>query len=148
MSKKLIQMLLRPGMKIMRSGCWMSLGGMGKWRTGWPNGMSQRRIGPSQVMVLPSPFLGGNNVTILVMRTLLFSLLFLPCAFLVHSFLILLTCFHTSSLVTSYTGFEPCYSPLSRLSDALVFSFARYAHFFLSHLLSPFGVFCTPLLHL
>jgi hypothetical protein len=52
---------------------------MGKWRIGWPSGMSSRRIGPKQVMALPSPFLGGDNVTILVTRTLHFALFFLHC---------------------------------------------------------------------
>jgi hypothetical protein len=47
----------------------MSLGGMGRWRKGQPSGMSPRRIGPKQVMMLPSPFLGGDNIAILVTRT-------------------------------------------------------------------------------
>jgi hypothetical protein len=96
-SRKLTLMLPGLGLRMQRSGCWMSLGGMGRWRIGWHSGMSPRRIGPRQVMVLPSPFLGGDNITILVTRT--------------HNFL----CFSCTVLtlcaclaVFSFTAVPPC----------------------------------------
>jgi hypothetical protein len=135
------------GMRMLRNGCWMSLGGMGRWRIGWPSGMSPRRIGPRWVMALPSPFLGGDNVTILVTRTLLFSLISLPCTFLVCSLLFLLTCRCTSSPVTPSAGITPCIPPLSRLPDTPAVFPSRILPFFHTLFLpSPFGEFCTPLL--
>jgi hypothetical protein len=120
---------------------------MGKWRIGWPSGMSPRRIGPRRVMALPSPFLGGDNVTILVTRTLHFSLFFLHCSLFVCSSRCFLLFRCTSSRVTPSTGITPCLPPLSRLSDAPTVFPSHILPFLHTLVLpSPFGEFCTPLL--
>jgi hypothetical protein len=136
-----------PGMKMLRSRFWMNPGGMVRWRTGWPSGISPRRIVPRWVMALPNPFLGGDNVRILVTRTQLFSLFFLTCSLFVCSFLCFLLYRCTSSPVTPSASITLCFPPLSCLSDTPVFSFAHYVHFFRSHWIpSPASMFCTPFL--
>jgi hypothetical protein len=87
------------------------------------------------------------HVTILVTRTLLFSLISLPCTFLVRSLLFLLTCRCASPPVTPSASITPCIPPLSRLLDAPAVFPSRILPFFHTLFLpSPFGEFCTPLL--
>jgi hypothetical protein len=83
-----------------------------------------------------------RSVTILVTRTLHFSLFFLHCSLFVRLSRCFLLFRCASSPVTPSTSITPCIPPLSRLSDALVFSFARYAHFSLT-CPSSFSFWCV-----
>jgi hypothetical protein len=115
---------------------------MGRWRIGWPSGMSQRKTGPRRVMALPSPFLGGDNVTILVSRTYLFPCCFLnsapPCG-LVASFSPLLSRLHTCNSVCQYFALHFSVIMLVRRSHSLLLALCA----FFSHSDSSFSFWCV-----